>query len=1203
MSQSTSAMRQRFDRVAGSKPVLAVGALAIVWLAGGLFGVPALLKWQLPQQVERRLGATLTLGEVYFNPLTLALEINDVGLSTVKEGTLLSAGKLRADLEMSGLFRRAWTFADIQLEQPMLRIEYDKHGALNLQPLLSALQKDPAPPDQASARMLLQRVNIRNGRVDVVDQRLQQPLIARISPITLDATDIGTLPSSSGKWTLAARSEAGEVLRAGGSLGLQPLALAGTLDLSGVQAGTLARALHRQVTLTDVAGTLALHAGIDAGVRDGTFSATLDKAELALAGLALKSAGAAIAVDSARLALAQAQLRQAAGGLEGTVTGVSLALGSSSVDQGATRLRFPEAHYDIRQLALAPGSENAYVLEDMSLRLPQLALKQAGSDMTLSTPALKAGRIAFNPSGAGFLVRADAAALTLAGMTRQDGTRKVLAGAAALDVRELRARQDGKAPFSMKMTAPRLSVAALKLTGPGSGADPLFGLGDGRSAAASVTLSLPAAGPDVVAEGVSASLKKLVANDARQPGQLARADSLELANAGLRLAARQLALGSLTLADGAANVHFARDGSLNWTGPAAPSVAGSVAPAPMPQAAGATPWKVTADSIGLRNFSASYVDARQQPPVEADFDRITATVNALDTAGTAPSQVALQAGVGGGTLQANGSLQLGNAKTDTSGELDIKASALPLRLAQPYITEAARLMLTSGTLSGAGKLRIGNRTGPKITYAGSASLDNVAIDETAPRQPFLSWNAIAARDMRLALSPNRLDIEQLNIAGPVAKLIIAEDQTVNLARVFRKAPGATAARAPDNSAPPDAGNNRDPFPVSVSRIRVDDGVLTFADFSQQPQFSTRMHDLDGVMTGLSSAPASRAQLQFNAAIADYGDARISGSMNPFRPTYATDVRMDLRNVDLSQLTPYVVRFAGYRVTAGTLSADLRYRVKESRLVGQNRFVLNKVRLGEKVDSPTAMDLPLKLALSLLEDENGTINIGVPVTGDLQNPQFSFGAVARRAIGTVLRNIVSAPFRALASLFNGNDERLDVIAFDPGSADLAPPEQQKLDKLAEALTKRPNVRLLVHPAVNIARDEAALRSLAARRQLLARMGVTLAAEEDPGPVDTASPAAQKAVAALYAERFPGALPNPPADVSPDAWHAQLLERIIAAQPLAQDALAALERDRGNAVQAQLVKASLAEGRIALGKAEPAKDGQDEEVATRLELAPL
>ena len=429
MSKSTSTLRHRFDRIAGSKPMLAVGTVAIVWLAGGLFGVPALLKWQLPQQVQRQLGATLTLGEVYFNPLTLALEVNDISLRTVREGTLLSAGKLRADLEMSGLFRRAWTVADIQLEQPMLRIEYDKHGALNLQPLLSALQKNPAPPDQPPARMLLQRMSIRNGRVDVVDQRLQQPLIARISPITLDATDLGTLPSSTGKWTLTARSEAGEVLRAGGSLGLQPLALRGTLDLSGVQAGTLARALHRQVTLTDVAGTLALHGEIDAGVTGGALATTLDKAELTLAGLALKSGRRRHRHrQRAGWRWRMRNWPRAPAACRARIADISLALGSSSLDQGATRLRFPEARYSSRQLLLAPGSDNPYVLDESALTLPQLALKQAGSDMTLVGPRAKAGRIAFIPSGAGFPVRADAAALALAGMTRQDGAQKFQVG-------------------------------------------------------------------------------------------------------------------------------------------------------------------------------------------------------------------------------------------------------------------------------------------------------------------------------------------------------------------------------------------------------------------------------------------------------------------------------------------------------------------------------------------------------------------------------------------------------------------------------------------------------------------------------------------------------------------------------------------------------------------------------------------------------
>jgi hypothetical protein len=1211
---------ERFSRIAGSKPVLVVGALAIAYLAGGLFIVPAVLKWQLPEQAQARLGATLTLGNVYFNPLTLTLEIHDISLRTAREGALLAADKLRADFELSSLFRRAWTFADIQLEQPALRVEFDKQGALNLQPLLTALKQPDQSPNQPPARFLLQRLTLRNGRVDIADQRLKEPLIARISPISLDASDLGTLPSSKGAWQLSARSEAGEVLRAGGALGLQPLALRGTLDLTDVQAGTLARALHTQAQLADVAGTLNLHGEYAASMANGAMAATLDKTELAVAGLALKSAGNSARLESAHLTLGQAQLASGADGMRLTVADPLLKLGATSVVSGATRLQFPAASVSGRQLASMPGKNAGIALDEAALALPELRLKQADRNISVAEPALKVDKLALSPGGDGFQAQADVMALTLKSMAQQGANDNVQAGAAALNVRHLTAQLAGKAPFSTRMAVPRLTVAALTVNNAGK-TQPLFSLGQGSSGAEMLTLSLPASGPDVTVTGLSAALQKLVLNNARQPGELAHAGSVHMQGGHVSLAEHRFDLGSLVLADGAADVRFAKDGSLNWTGPATPAAADGLAAPGVAQGkngrkapdrssavsrtAGDAPWRLTANSIELRNFSAALADARQEPPVMLALNNISGSLAALDTGASAPARLRLEAHTGSGVLNAEGSVSL----QDGAGDLNIKANALPLQPLQPYLANVAHLVLTSGALSGAGRLRFGNKDdGPKITYVGSASLDKVALDETGPRQPFLSWGAVTATGMRLALAPNRLEIAQLNIVRPVGELLIAQDQSVNLSRVLRHGQGDAKQKQPAQTtpAPANTGKESDTFPVSVARLRVDNGVLTFADFSQQPQFSTRLHNLDGVMTGLSTAPGSRGQLQFNAAIADYGDARISGTMNPFKPAYATDVRMRFRNVKLNELTPYVVRFAGYRVTAGTLSMDLRYQVKESRLVGDNRFVLEKVQLGEKVDSPTAMDVPLKLALSLLKDENGVINIGVPVTGDLQNPQFSFGAVARRAIGNVLRNIVSAPFRALASLFGGSGEKLDVIDFDPGSADLAPPEQEKLAKLAEALTKRPEVKLLVHPVISPERDAAALRSLAARRQVLARMGAKLAPDEDPGPIDATRPAAQRAIAALYAERYPGTLFKPPATASAaetDAWYAQLLDKVIAAQPLPEDALAQLQRERGMAVQTQLTNGSLPRDRVALAQPEQSAEAREGDVATRLELVPM
>jgi hypothetical protein len=1223
----------RLASIAGSKPVLAVGALALTYLAGGLFIVPALLKWQLPEQAQSRLGATLSLGHVYFNPLTLTLELGDVSLRTVREGTLLAAEKLRADFEFSSLFRRAWTFTDIQLEQPSLRIEFDKDGGLNLQPLLAALKRPEAKPEQAPPRLLVRHLGVKNGRVDVADQRLEQQLIARINPITLEATNVGTLAPDSGSWQFSARSEAGEVLRAGGTLGLQPLSLNGNLDLAGMQAGTLARGLHTRLPLSDVAGTLGLSGKYSAAIKNGALHAALEQLELTLAGFTATAQGQAIALESGRLALPRAQWSPAADGMQLTLTGPALTLGAASLSRGANRLQLPEASLGMRQLLAIVGDATALTLEDTVLALPRLQWRQAGSDIDAAAPSLKLDRLALRTSAGAMEAQAEGAALSLASLAQRAAGQAVRTGAVSLTSRQIRSgRKEGdKAALSAQMLATRLEAAGVAVGAAGrQGAR--YSLAQGSSVADTLTLSLPASGPDVSADGLSASLKKLAINEARQAGELAHADDVQLKGAKVRLGERRLDLGSLALAGGAAQVRFDKDGSLNWTGPATPAPVTDtvrqpdqksatrsakaakpiksakpatpakpvkpVEPARPGNAPATTPWRITASKLALRDFSLAYADARQEPPLAVKVDDIAATMSEFDTAPPGPARLQLSGRSGGGTLQAEGSIALSNG----AGDLGIRAAGLPLAMLQPYLTEAARLALTGGTLSGAGRLRFGDAQGPKLAYTGTASLDKVSIEETAPRRHFMSWDAVAASDMRLTLSPNRLDIGQLRIAGPVAELIIAEDQSVNLARVLKRKPEAAGqgAAAKGGNAPAAPGQEADAFPVSIARLRVERGMLTFADFSQQPQFSTRMHHLQGVMTGLSSAPGSRARLQFNAAIADYGDARIEGSMNPFKPAYATDVRMNFRNVDLSALTPYVVRFAGYRVSAGTLSMDLRYQVKESRLVGDNRFVLNKVQLGEKVDSPTAMDLPLKLALSLLEDENGIINIGVPVTGDLQNPQFSFGAVARRAIGNVLRSVVTAPFRALASLFGGSGEKLDTIAFDAGSAELAPPEQEKLAKLGQGLAKRPNVRLVVHPAVDPGQDAQALRSVEARRLLLARMGVRLAPEEDPGPIDTASVAAQKAIAAMYAERYPGPLPTPPADQTADAWYGQLLDKVIAAQPLPQDALARLSQARGAAVRQQLEQAALPAQRVALGNVdESAPDG----TATRLELAPL
>ena len=231
--------------------------------------------------------------------------------------------------------------------------------------------------------------------------------------------------------------------------------------------------------------------------------------------------------------------------------------------------------------------------------------------------------------------------------------------------------------------------------------------------------------------------------------------------------------------------------------------------------------------------------------------------------------------------------------------------------------------------------------------------------------------------------------------------------------------------------------------MRIQRLRIQNAKLDFTDLSLRPQFSAKIYELNGVVTGLSSNRDSRSQIELEGRVDEFGLARIRGVLNPFVPRNNTDVNVVFKNVDMVSASPYSMKFAGYKIAEGKISLDLQYKVRNGQLEGANQIVIDKLTLGERVDSPDALKLPLELAIAILKDSNGRIDLGLPVSGNMNDPQFSYGAIIWKAISNVLTKIVTAPFRALGSLFGISGEKLEAIDFDPGSDRLLPPEREKL----------------------------------------------------------------------------------------------------------------------------------------------------------------
>jgi hypothetical protein len=187
-------------------------------------------------------------------------------------------------------------------------------------------------------------------------------------------------------------------------------------------------------------------------------------------------------------------------------------------------------------------------------------------------------------------------------------------------------------------------------------------------------------------------------------------------------------------------------------------------------------------------------------------------------------------------------------------------------------------------------------------------------------------------------------------------------------------------------------------------------------------FGTRIHSLKGAFNGISTQPGALAELEIDGQVDEYGLARAVGQVDLFDPTGFMDIKTVFRNVEMANLTPYSATFAGRKIDSGKLSLDLEYKIKQRQLLGENQIIMDKLTLGERVESPTAKNLPLDLAIAILQDSNGKIDLGLPVSGSLDDPQFSYGRHHLESHRQYLTKIVTAPFRALGALFGGGGEK-------------------------------------------------------------------------------------------------------------------------------------------------------------------------------------
>lgn len=419
------------------------------------------------------------------------------------------------------------------------------------------------------------------------------------------------------------------------------------------------------------------------------------------------------------------------------------------------------------------------------------------------------------------------------------------------------------------------------------------------------------------------------------------------------------------------------------------------------------------------------------------------------------------------------------------------------------------LNATSGVMNG--KLQYQSRNQLWST-TGDLQLRDVEVTEGKPRQPFVKWKQADVKQIdlrKLASGNTSFSIDELVFDKPDFLYDIDEQGFSNIRRMFAKPVSAKTIGSqtvqPQQSA----------FQLDIKAIKLRDGLVQFSDYAVVPQFKTEIRKLNGSLLGVSNVPGRYAAIALNGLIADKGSFRAKGQASFDDPRRNHDLSFEFRNVPLKITNAYFMKYAGYAIDDGRLDLFLNYKAKDAELVGQNRFVIKDIKLGEELANFQGKRLPLRLAVALLEDSDNIIDISLSIKGNVDSPEFSASGLVWQAIRTVLTNIVTAPFRALAALLGLQSDA--PIYSVLGESSFLPADQEKLDKLGSVLLKRPNATLEFLGAYDPAADKLELARARADQAILNAAGFKLSAGE-PLPIPSLSdPRVQSGVRSAYGEQ--------------------------------------------------------------------------------------
>lgn len=1172
----------------------------LMWL-----GLPPLIKWQLQKQGSAVLGRAVTLERVEVRPWSLRFTIEGLRVAnSAGDAPQFSLQRLFFDLELQSLLRLAPVVDALRLEEPRLSLRHLGSGRLDIDDIVQRLTPPPSDEPPSPARFALFNIELVDGAVDFVDQ----PVGAthRLQGLHVAVPFLSNLGS---------RREVQTEPRLAFNLNGSAFDTRATTTPFAEDRQTRARL---QIPDLDVQPYLVywpeslpvrleaarLHLDLTLDFEQHTQPALAISGEVGVSGVRASEGGQPLlAWDRLDVSLRRLEpLRQRAEIARVRLSGPRLDVSRDA--QGALNLQ---------RLQPVPDADGAAVA-DRAATATASAWQVVVDEVALADGTVRWRDAAVQPVAELALYALQARATGIAWPVRQAVPIELDAQLDSTPLSVRASATDREAQASVSLGELPLALAAPYVAQ--HLVPPLDGTLQGE-----LTLDWRAAagaGAGVLRiEATKARLAALRLGASRAP--LARLQQLDVTGAQADLIGRQLNVARVELLAPEIAVSRRADGRwmyedwLRGTGPSATSPGGGSDAA----------WGVVLADVQLNDGRVRFTDETTAQPVALAVQGLSARVQNLQplaerspeaslqvrlrVAAAAPASQTPPAARDAGRVALDGRLQLPGrgAAAGLRGRLQVER--LPLHALVPYAAERLNLELLRADASVRGDLAFSlAETGPTVELAMDAALEDLRAHSLVPSEELLTWSSLQLRGLRVRSAPGQaasVQVAETVLSDYFARVLIDEQGRINLQGLVKPAPEAQpgAGAAADSAPPPD---------IRIGPISLVNGQVRFSDRFIRPNYTANLSELTGSLSAFSSTPQAPGQPLALADLSLKGRAEgtaqldISGQINPLATPLALDIKGQVRDLELPPLSPYSAKYAGYGIERGKLSVDVRYRIEpDGKLEASNQIVLNQLSFGERDGNSTA-NLPVKLAVALLADRNGVIDINLPVSGSLNDPQFRLGPIIVRLIFNLIGKAITAPFSLIASAFAGGGADASQVDFEAGRAALDDADRRQLEAVAKALENRPALRLTIVGHADLeserggwqrARLDALLQ--AEKRRRLARAGAAVA------PDVAVEPAEREALLREAYRRADIPKPRNIIGIAKDIPLQEMEALLLAAQVPGEEAMRELAVARAVAVKDFLLGRQLGEDRIFLGAPRTqAATGETARARAELQLAP-